>query len=136
MSVWPSKAVCVVPAFILLTTIFLAGTPGAVMGQAGQAELTGDVRDGSGAGVAKATVTVTQTETGDVTTTTSGKDGVYTVTNLRPGLYNVAVEMQGFRRFVQEGVRLTTGERIRLDVRLTVGGISEEVKVTADASLL
>ena len=68
--------------------------------------------------------------------TTSGKDGVYTVTNLRPGLYNVTVEAQGFRRFVQEGVRLMTGERIRLDVALTVGGVNEEVKVSADASLL
>jgi uncharacterized membrane protein len=106
------------------------------LAQAAQAELTGDVRDGSGAGVAKATVTATQTETGDVTKTTSGKEGVYTVTNLRPGLYNVTVEAQGFRRFVQEGVRLMTGERIRLDVALTVGGVNEEVKVTADASLL
>jgi hypothetical protein len=94
------------------------------------------VRDGSGAGIAKATVTVTQTETGDVTKATSGKDGVYTVTNLRPGIYNLTVEAQGFRRFLQEGVRLTTGERIRLDVALTVGGVNEEVKVTADASLL
>src|SRR5262249_44447084 len=136
MSVWLSKAVCVLLTFILFSAIFLTGTPVAVSAQAGQAELTGDVRDGSGAGVAKATVTVTQKETGDVTTTTSGKDGVYTVTNLRPGHCNMAVEMQGFRRFVQEGVRLTTGERIRLDVRLTVGGIDEEVKITADASLL
>ena len=115
---------------------FYPALPLVALAQAAQAELTGDVRDGSGAGVPKATVTATQTETGDVTKTTSGKDGVYTVTNLRPGLYNVTVEAQGFRRFVQEGVRLTTGERIRLDVALTVGGVNEEVKVTADASLL
>jgi hypothetical protein len=106
------------------------------LAQAAQAELTGEVRDGSGAGVANATVTVTQTGMGDVTKTTSGKDGGYTVTNLRPGLYTVTVEAQSFRRFVQEGVRLMTGERIRLDVALTIGGVNEEVKVTADASLL
>jgi hypothetical protein len=106
------------------------------LAQAGQGELTGAVRDGAGAGVAKATVSVTQTETGDVTTATSGKDGVYTITNLRPGLYTVTVEAKSFRRFVREGVRMTTGERIRVDVALTVGGVNEEVKVTADASLL
>jgi hypothetical protein len=106
------------------------------LAQAGQAELIGDVRDGSGSGVAKATVTITQTETGAITKTTSGKDGGYIGANLRPGIYNVTVETQGFRRFVQEGVRLTTGERIRLDVTLTVGGVNDEVKVTADASLL
>src|SRR5262249_17368910 len=89
-----------------------------------------------GAGVAKATITVTQTETGDVTKTTSGQDGGYTVTNLRPGLYTVTVEAPSFRRFVQEGVRLTTGERIRLDMSLTVGGVNEQVKVTPAPRLL
>src|SRR5262245_11715063 len=133
MSVWLSKRSCVFLTLILLTAIFPVVEPVVALAQASQAELTGDVRDGSGAGVAKATVIVTQTETGDVTTTTSGKDGIYTVTNLRPGLYNVAIEMQGFRRFVQEGVRLATGERIRLDVTLTVGAVNEEVKVIADA---
>ncbi|HEX5082796.1 MAG TPA: carboxypeptidase-like regulatory domain-containing protein [Blastocatellia bacterium] len=131
-----SERFCVRLTLILLTAIFLSGATVAAPAQAAQAELTGDVRDGSGAGVAKATVTVKQTETGDVTKSTSGKDGVYTVTNLRPGLYTVTIEAQGFRRFVQEGVRLTTGERIRLNVALTVGEVSEEVKVTADASLL
>src|SRR5262247_1653819 len=135
MSVWLSKRFCVFLTLIL-TAIFLPCASSVALAQAGQAELTGDVHDGSGAGVAKATVTVTQTETGAFTKTTSGKDGVYTVTNLRPGLYNVTVEAHGFRRFVQGGVRLTTGERIRLDVALTVGGVNEEVKVTADASLL
>src|SRR5215510_7029714 len=135
MSFWLSKRFCVLQALIL-TAIFLACASSVALAQAAQAELTGDVRDGSGAGVAKATINVTQTETGDVTKTTSGTDGGYTVTNLRPGLYNVTVEGQGFRRFVQEGVRLMTGERIRLDVALTVGGVNEEVKVTADASLL
>jgi len=136
MSVWLSKGFRVLLALILLTAIFLIGAPAVALAQAAQAELTGDVRDGSGAGVAKATITVTQTETGDVTKTTSGQDGGYTVTNLRPGLYTVTVEAPSFRRFVQEGVRLTTGERIRLDMSLTVGGVNEEVKVTADASLL
>src|SRR5262247_2294585 len=135
MSFWLSRGSRVLQALIL-TAIFLPCASSVALAQAGQAELTGDVHDGSGAGVAKATVTVTQTETGAFTKTTSGKDGGYTVTNLRPGLYNVTVEAQGFRRFVQEGVRLMTGERIRLDVALTVGGVNEEVKVTADASLL
>jgi len=136
MSVWLSKESCVFLALTLLTAIFLLGAPARALAQAAQAELTGDVRDAAGAGVANVTVTVKQTETGDVTKTTSGKDGGYTVTNLRPGLYTVTVEAASFRRFVQDGLRLTTGERIRLDVALTAGGVNEEIKVTADASLL
>src|SRR5262244_3364195 len=135
MSVWLSKGFCVFLTVILIT-IFLFSAPTVAVAQAAQGELTGEVRDGSGAGVANATVTVKQTETGDVTKTTSGQDGGYTVTNLRPGLYTVTVEAPSFRRFVQAGVRLTTGERIRLDMSLAVGEVNEEVKVTADASLL
>src|SRR5262247_548727 len=135
MSFWLSRGSRVLQTLVL-TAIFLPCASSVALAQAAQAELIGDVRDGSGAGIAKATVTVTQTETGDVTKTTSGKDGVYTITNLRPGLYNMTVEAQGFRRLVQGGLRLMTGERIRLDVALTIGGVNEEVKVTADASLL
>jgi hypothetical protein len=135
MSVWLFKRfrVFLTPIF---TNLFLLSASSVVLAQAGQAELTGNVRDGSGAGVVKATVTVTQTVTGDVTKTTSGNDGVYVITNLRPGLYAVTVEAPSFRRFVQEGVRLTTGERIRLDVALTIGEVNEEIKISADASLL
>jgi hypothetical protein len=136
MSIWLSKGFRVFLTLILGAIIFLFTAPEVVLAQAAQSELTGEVRDGSGAGVANATVTVTQTDTGAFTKATSGKDGGYTVTNLRPGLYTVTVEAQSFRRFVQDGVRLTTGERIRLDVALTVGGVNEEVKITADASLL
>jgi hypothetical protein len=135
MSFWLSKRFCVLLTLIG-AAIFLSSATAVALAQAGQSELIGDVRDGSGAGVAKATITVTQTETGDVTKTTSAPDGAYIITNLRPGLYNVTVEAKGFRRFLQDGVRLMTGERIRLDVALTVGGVNEEVKVTADASLL
>src|SRR5262245_65427515 len=115
MSFWLSRGSRVLQALIG-AAIFLSGATAVALAQAGQSELIGDVRDGSGAGVAKATITVTQTETGDVTKTTSVTGGAYIITNLRPGLYNVTVEAHGFRRFVQDGVRLMTGERLRLDV--------------------
>ncbi len=104
--------------------------------QAGQSELTGEVRDAAGAGVARATVTITQVDTGYVTTATTTGDGVYTVTNLRPGLYTITVNAPSFRRFVREGVRLATGERIRVDVALSAGNVEAEIIVNADASLL
>ena len=48
----------------------------------------------------------------------------------------VSVRAAGFRRQVREGVRLTTGERIRLEIALTVGEVAEEIRISADASLL
>ncbi|MEO6727002.1 MAG: carboxypeptidase-like regulatory domain-containing protein, partial [Blastocatellia bacterium] len=83
-----------------------------------------------------ATVTVTRTDTKDAATVVTGEDGIYTVTNLRPGDYTITVSAPNFRRVVREGVRLTTGERIRVDVALSVGNVNEEVTVSGDASLL
>jgi hypothetical protein len=123
--------------FVFFLPLFCLGlTSNPAFAQAGQSELTGEVHDAAGAGVARATVTVTQTESGDVTTVTTGAGGIYTVTNLRPGTYTVAASAQGFRRLVHENVKLTTGERIRVDAELSVGNIDEEVTVSADASLL
>ncbi len=106
------------------------------LAQAGQAELTGEVRDAARAGVKQATVTVTRTDTKDAATVTTGEDGIYMVTNLRPGDYTITVSAPNFRRVVREGVRLTTGERIRVDISLNAGNVNEEITVRADASLL
>lgn len=108
----------------------------AAFAQAGQAELTGEVRDAAGAGVKGATITLTNTSTKDAITVTATEDGIFIVTNLRPGEYAIAVSAPNFRRFVREGVRLTTGERIRLDVSLSAGNVSDEITVRSDASLL
>ena len=44
--------------------------------------------------------------------------------------------MSGFRPLARDGIQLATGETVRLDVRLEVGGVTEAVTVTADAPLL
>src|SRR5207253_7028684 len=40
------------------------------------------------------------------------------------------------KRSVREGLQLTTGERVRLDVEMLPGGVDESVTVAADARLL
>ncbi|MFN8003259.1 MAG: TonB-dependent receptor [Acidobacteriota bacterium] len=122
----------------LLFTLFgcWGGLAQTVCAQAAKGELTGEVRDATGAGIAQAAVTITRTETNDEISILTETDGFYTVTNLAPGLYRITVSAANFQRFVREGVRLTTGERIRVDVTLTVGDVKAEIKVSADASLL
>jgi Carboxypeptidase regulatory-like domain len=118
--------------FVLLSYTVAAATAHA---QAGKAELTGSVRDQHNAAIAQARVTVTEIATGQTCSTTVA-DGDYTITNLKPGDYKIAAEADGFKRFVREGVRLATGERVRVDVELQPGEVSESVTVTQDASLL
>ena len=104
--------------------------------QVSQAEVTGAVTDEGGASVAAATVTLNEVSANIATTIKTGDDGGYTATNLKPGLYVLTVEAQGFRRYRRESVTLAVGERVRLDVALTVGDVQESVTVSSDASLL
>ncbi len=128
-----------ISARLLLFILFVApmqDTSSLVFAQAGQSELTGTVQDEEGAGVAGASVTAIEVNTNVTTLARTNDDGAYTVTNIKPGLYNVTIEAAGFRRFQRAGVTLTTGERIRVDVALNVGSVEEVVTVSSDASLL
>ncbi len=104
--------------------------------QVGQADLTGEVRDPSAAIVSSAKVTVTEVQTNQSYTATTDQAGVYDFGYLKPGLYTLTVEAQGFKRFVREGIQLATGELIRVDAELVLGSESEIVTVTENASLL
>jgi hypothetical protein len=104
--------------------------------QAGGGELTGEVRDPSGASVANASVTLTQTETRQSSSSATTDRGIYLFPSLQPGLYTLAVEAQGFKRFLREQIRVATAERLRVDVNLQIGSAQERVTVTAGVSPL
>ncbi len=120
---------------LLLISVSLLSTSN-LYAQIGQGEITGEIKDRAGALVPQAKVIATEVRTNQVFTSVTGAGGAYTLTNLRPGLYSLAVEVSGFKRYVREGLQLTTGERIRLDVELTAGSIDENITVEADAPLL
>ncbi len=98
--------------------------------------MTGEVRDPSAGLVVTAQVTLVQVQTALTYASTTTNGGVYEFSSLKPGRYTLAVEASGFKRFVREGISVATGERVRVDVALTIGSISESVKVTANASPL
>src|SRR5215471_1450938 len=105
-------------------------------GQAGSGEITGQAFDNSGAAIEGAKITVTNEATGQVNSTFSASAGVYAFSALAPGNYAVRVEAPQFAQHTQTGIRLRTGERLRVDIHLAVGEISEQVTVKGDAGLL
>ena len=123
-------------ASLLLGTACLSCFIPTATAQVGQAEMTGEVRDPSGAVVPSCKVLVTEVRTNLSYSSTTGPGGVYAFGHLKPGAYTLTVEAQGFKRFVREGIQLATGELIRLDVELVLGSESEIVLVNEDATLL
>jgi Carboxypeptidase regulatory-like domain len=92
--------------------------------------ITGRVTDPSGAVVANAQVTATNTDTGVQTTRTTNSAGVYSISPLPVGTYNVEVVARGFQRLLQENVNVSNGSMSGLNLRLNIGSASQTVTVT------
>ncbi|MBM3760957.1 MAG: hypothetical protein FJW36_12000 [Acidobacteria bacterium] len=96
--------------------------------------ITGVVTDSSGAVIPDADVTALNLETSVRATAKTDTSGNYLMSNLPRGSYRVEVSASGFRRFVQAGITLQIQQTARVDIRLTVGEVSESIQVTADAA--
>ena len=119
------------PRFALLACFFLAVF--AVSALAQEATILGTVTDPSGAAVPNAAIVITNNETGVVRNTTTNNDGQYVAPDLHIGHYNVRASATGFKVAEQKGLTLDDGDRTRIDFKLIVGSISEEVTVEANA---
>ncbi|CAN5176797.1 hypothetical protein BH20ACI2_BH20ACI2_28540 [soil metagenome] len=100
------------------------------------AGITGAVEDSTGRVVPGATVTVTHNATNQVRSVTSGDNGSFSITNLRPGRYTVTVEAASFSRSVIKDVELNVGVTRTMLVELKAGEISEVVEIVADEALI
>src|SRR5262249_26696781 len=117
-------------------SLLLTLTASLAFGQAVTGSIVGNVTDSGGAAVAGAKVTITETSTGIAHTATTNEDGVYVMPYLPPGAFKVEIERQGFKKYSRDGVRLATGERVRVNAELAVGNVNETVEVTTQAPLL
>jgi hypothetical protein len=95
----------------LLATSLLATTP--AMAQLTTATIRGTVSGGQAA-AAGATVTATNVETGDVRSATTGPDGSYNLTGLRPGTYDIAFTPSGGEAIVRR-VIVSVGQTASID---------------------
>jgi len=119
----------------LLVLALLTAGAAPLRAQLGAGEITGAVKDQAGAAVAGATVTVTHLATNRSRAVVTTGNGVYTAASLVPGEYRLDVSRAGFKQIQRTHIRLSTGETARVDFNLSVGGIREQVTVTADAAI-
>src|SRR5579872_4916849 len=116
--------------FSLLLSLLLVAT---AVAQLETGSLSGVVKDSSGAVVPNAQITVTSVGTGAVRTGTSDNSGVYTVSNLQPGLYEFKVTSSGFGDFKQR-VNVDPGVRGTLDASLAAKGGETVVEVIGSST--
>lgn len=98
--------------------------------------VVGVVADASGAVLPGVTVTLTEVQTNVVRTTVSKETGAYEFLNLTQGLYLVAFELSGFRKFASEPFRVEARDTKRINGVLVVGGLTENVLVQSIAPII
>ena len=98
----------------------------AIAAQQPTATLTGVVTDPNGAVIPNATVQVTNKAMNFARTTVSNDEGVYVVSNLPVGEYDVTVSSTGFKTKTNEStVVANVGQTVTLNARLEVGDVKE-----------
>lgn len=106
---------------------------------AGQGVTTGSIRgqvtDEARLPLAGAAVIATNTETGFSRQSVAGDDGLYAVPLLPPGVYNVRVQLIGYRPRDLTGVRVALGSGVTVNATLELADVRlEAIEVRADAT--
>jgi hypothetical protein len=114
----------VTSAFLALLILILASVAAAQT-----ATINGTVSDATGALVQHAKVTVTNTATNTARSTQTGTSGVYSITELVAGPYEVTIEKAGFRAVRFAALTLTVDQAATLNAKLEVGSAQEQVTV-------
>jgi Carboxypeptidase regulatory-like domain len=104
--------------------------------QTPEATISGIISDGTGAAVPGATVSAVHAGTGQRLVATTNTEGFYVLRPLPIGSYVVEIELSGFQKYRREGLTLTTGETVALDVSLRLGELAETVTVRAETPLV
>lgn len=92
----------------------------------------GTVVDKQGAVIPNAKVTLTDVNQGDMRETVTNAEGIFFFNPLKPSVYTVRIEANGFSRLERKDVKLYANDRINLgQIGLEVGGVTETVVVEA-----
>src|SRR5678816_503857 len=102
-----------------------------------QANITGTVRDTSGAILPGVTVEAASPALIEkVRAAVSDGTGQYRIEDLRPGTYTTTYTLTGFSTFKREGIELTGSFTATINVELKVGSLAETVTVTGESPIV
>src|SRR5216683_58021 len=104
-------------------------------GQSNYAVLTGTVTDSQHLPVAGAAVELTAASTGAVRRLVTNQQGLFEAPALLPDDYQLQIEAPGLAAATQS-LRLEVGQKLAVEITLTIGSVTESAKVTAASEVL
>lgn len=118
----------------LISTLLLLSTP--LLAQVNTATLYGTVTDPSGANVVNADATLENAATGTKLSSKSNSAGEISFPVVAAGTYKLQVVASGFRTEVRDGLTLSAGQNVKLNVQMELGSVSSTVTVEAQTPLV
>jgi outer membrane receptor protein involved in Fe transport len=115
---------------LTLTAFLLAWT---AFGQVDTGTISGTVKDQSGAIIQAAVVKVKNEATGISVSSVTNADGLYSVPDLKAGVYSVSALASGFETVIKNGIEVRVQDRIPVNFSLTVGTASTIISVQSEA---
>ncbi len=120
------------PLFVCMFACSLPAKP--ANAQLAGATLSGQIADASHGSLPGAVVTVRNNANGAIRTINANGSGLYSISDLPPGLYSVTVTAPGFSAFSEKNVQLNVGITRDLDVSMIIGGVDQTVTVVAGSN--
>ncbi len=116
---------------VFVGLLALLSLPSCLRAQTGS--ITGTVTDSSGAAVPKVNITAVSASTGAWRSAETDESGVYRITNLNPGLYDVRIEHPNFNPVLYSQIALSVDQVLTLDAKLAVSAVRETVRVASES---
>ena len=115
---------------VVLATVLLTLAP-LVFAQDYRGKVQGFVKDENGSAILGAQVVLRNVKTGVEVTRNSDSEGRFVFDFVDPGDYVLMAEQTGFKKAVQENIVVRVRGDIAVDLKMTVGGVTETVTVEA-----
>ena len=122
---------------VLLMALFAAIISAPALAQSSAtSSIQGVVMDTGGGVIPGATVTAVNDATSAKSTAVTAANGTFNIPALNVGTYTVTVELSGFKTSVNKGVPVSSGAPASIQIKLEVGGITEQVVVEGASSVI
>ncbi|MEN3337119.1 MAG: hypothetical protein V7647_795 [Acidobacteriota bacterium] len=124
----------VIVTMIVLCSAALTGT--AAVAQQTTGIVSGRIVDAQGSAIPGVTVTGRNLQTRFARTDVSDAEGLYRLSALPVGTYEVTADLQGFAKVVRIAIAVSVGQTIDVGLTMVVAGVSEVVTVSGGAPVI
>src|SRR5262245_2761509 len=122
--------------YLFSSVVLLLLASASAIAQQTTGNITGRVLDQQGAAMPGVSITAKFPATGFTRTESTDAEGVYRISALQPGVYEVTAEIAGFQTVAKQDIEVNVGQTVAIDFGMKVATIAETVTVTGATPLI